>query len=68
MPRHLRPRPAHQPPARQNDGRDGDCDPHVIDMLAPEGQDQNVLLKDHACGPDGEPERMAVLPMILPGS
>jgi carbohydrate-binding DOMON domain-containing protein len=49
-------------------GRDGDCDPHVIDMLAPEGQDQYAALKDHACGPDGEPERMAVLPMILPGS
>jgi carbohydrate-binding DOMON domain-containing protein len=49
-------------------GRDGDCDPHVIDILTPEGQDQFAVLKDYACGPDGEPGRMAVLPMILPGS
>ncbi len=48
-------------------GRDDDCDPHVIDILMPEGQDQYAVLKDYACGPDGEPERLAVLPMILPG-
>lgn len=48
--------------------RDGDCDPHVIGMLMPEGQDQYAVLKDYACGPDGEAERLAVLPMILPGS
>jgi carbohydrate-binding DOMON domain-containing protein len=49
-------------------GRDDDCDPHVIDILTPEGQDQYAALKDYACGPDGAPGRLAVLPMILPGS
>lgn len=49
-------------------GRDDDCDPHVLDILTPEGEDQYAVLKDHVCGPDGSPERLAVLPMIFPGA
>lgn len=49
-------------------GRDDDCDPHVIDMLTPEGQDQFTLLEDYVCGPNGVPARLAVVPMILPGA
>lgn len=49
-------------------GRDDACDPHVIDILTPDDQDQYALLKDYACTPDGEAERLAVLPMILPGA
>lgn len=49
-------------------GRDDDCDPHVIDILTHHDQDQFALLTDHACGPDGEAERPAVLPMLLPGA
>lgn len=48
-------------------GRDDDCDPNVIDMLTPQGQDQYALLRDYSCGPDNAPERLVVLPMILPG-
>ncbi len=59
-------------PHRFGGGHDGDCDPHVFDMLAPpaRGEDaekgtQRAILGAHTCDAEGAGER-AVLPMVVP--
>lgn len=51
-------------------GNDGNCDPHVLDILAPKGegkpeeaQAQYAMLK-HECGADGSSVKMATLQMV----
>jgi carbohydrate-binding DOMON domain-containing protein len=51
-------------------GNDGDCDPHVMDLLAGNGQGdkseidaQHEMLK-YECGPSGEVKKLAVLKMV----
>lgn len=41
-------------------GNDGDCDPHMIDIL---GEDQKEQLA-YECNPDGTPKKMATLKMV----
>jgi carbohydrate-binding DOMON domain-containing protein len=44
-------------------GNDGDCDPHVIDLLeGPDAKQADMLA--HTCGPDGKSVKMATLKMI----
>jgi hypothetical protein len=44
-------------------GNDGDCDPHVMDVLdGPEAKQSEMLA--YKCGPDGKSEKMATLKMI----
>jgi hypothetical protein len=57
--------------ARFGGGNDGDCDPHVLDILAGSGAgapDEATLqykaLGAYQCGPDGEAKRQAALPMV----
>lgn len=51
-------------------GNDADCDPHVMDILAPnaEGADSEkegqYEMLSYECGPDGEAVKMATLSMI----
>ena len=44
-------------------GDDGDCDPHVIDMLTPPGEDQYAILGDYVC--DADDERLALIPLLM---
>jgi carbohydrate-binding DOMON domain-containing protein len=44
-------------------GNDGDCDPHVMDVLEDAGAKQAEMLA-HTCGPDGKSVKMATLKMI----
>ncbi len=53
-------------------GNDGDCDPHVMDLLAGSGQGdkseieaQHEMLK-YECNPDGTTKKLAVLHMVYP--
>ena len=41
-------------------GNDGDCDPHVMDIL---GEDQKEQLA-YECNPDGTSKKMATLHMV----
>jgi carbohydrate-binding DOMON domain-containing protein len=51
-------------------GNDGDCDPHVMDILAGEGKGapEEIALQHemlaYECGPDGESVRKATLEMV----
>lgn len=54
-------------------GKDGDCDPHVIDILAGAGKGepgeakaQHDALGAYSCNDDGTPKALAVAPMIYP--
>jgi len=44
-------------------GNDGDCDPHIMDVLDGPGAKQADMLA-YKCGPDGKSEKMATLKMI----
>lgn len=44
-------------------GNDGDCDPHVMDILAADAQTQYDMLK-YECNPDGTSKQMATLKMV----
>jgi carbohydrate-binding DOMON domain-containing protein len=51
-------------------GNDGDCDPHVMDLLAGDGsgaasevEAQHQMLA-YECNPDGTPKKLAVLTMV----
>lgn len=44
-------------------GNDGDCDPHVMDVLEGPDAKQSEMLA-YKCGPDGKAEKMATLKMI----
>jgi carbohydrate-binding DOMON domain-containing protein len=44
-------------------GNDGDCDPHVMDVIEDAGNKQADMLA-FKCGPDGKSEKMATLKMI----
>jgi carbohydrate-binding DOMON domain-containing protein len=44
-------------------GNDGDCDPHVMDVLDGPGADQKEMLA-YECGPNGERKKIATLKMV----
>lgn len=44
-------------------GNDGDCDPHVIDVLDGPGADQKEMLA-HTCAADGKATKVATLKMV----
>lgn len=44
-------------------GNDGDCDPHIMDVLDGPGADQKEMLA-YECGPNGESKKMATLKMV----
>jgi carbohydrate-binding DOMON domain-containing protein len=44
-------------------GNDGDCDPHIMDVLDGPGADQKEMLA-YTCGPDGKATKTATLKMI----
>jgi carbohydrate-binding DOMON domain-containing protein len=44
-------------------GNDGDCDPHVMDLIEDGGAKQAEMLA-HTCGPDGKSVKPAVLKLI----
>ena len=44
-------------------GNDGECDPHVMDILAADAQTQYDMLK-YECNPDGTSKQMATLKMV----
>jgi hypothetical protein len=43
-------------------GDDGDCDPHVIDVLG-DAEQQKIMLS-YECGSDGAPKKKATLTMV----
>jgi hypothetical protein len=51
-------------------GNDGECDPHVMDMLAGQGTgdaaeaEAQFKALAHECGPDGTVKTLATLPMV----
>jgi carbohydrate-binding DOMON domain-containing protein len=51
-------------------GTDGDCDPHVIDILAPDGKgdpaevDRQHKMLQYECNPDNTPKKLATLVMV----
>ena len=48
---------------RWGGGNDGDCDPHIMDVLdGPDAKQADMLA--HECGPDGKSVKMATLKMI----
>ena len=48
---------------RWGGGNDGDCDPHVMDVLEGPDAKQSEMLA-YTCGPDGKATKMATLKMI----
>ena len=44
-------------------GNDGDCDPHVLDVLDGPDAKQSEMLA-YTCGPDGKATKMATLKMV----